>query len=413
MLGVILFAGAMTLTSTVWARQAEVVKTNGQTIKGELVKKTDEQVILQDASGIKIIIPSTDIKSFKLLETIDEYYNKASAALKPDDKEGRYKLAYEMNEKKAYHLAEKELTSLAVKFPTDKRISLLLKLVRFQKEKGAAKVPGKAPAKATKKVPGKAPATLANVDREVISQEGINRVSVYEYNFAIQPRPVVKVPREVLDEFLEEFKGEAYTDVEGNNKTVPKNRAETARFLGLRGNKSWQQLDAIMAFSRSGTRKYYGKIEVASDPPAMRGFRNIVNRRYVAGYFRQHFGNGVAVKGLYLFAGNSTQEVYSNFYILHKFEDASGNRLIDRSNPEQSLLLQWGLPRSKATYPAPDIKGWRSSFRDTNNKQFRDMASWIRTLYKPKPNYEIEYQLPPKPVAKKKGGAPKKPGGDK
>jgi len=399
--GVFLIAGVLAVGSYSWARQAEVVKTNGQVLKGELVKKTADEIILQDSSGIKIKIPNTEVKSFKLLKTIEEEYAERTAALKPDDKEGRYKLAYEMNEKKAYHLAEKELVGLAAKFPNDKRITLLLRLVRL---KGANKAAPTNPATKKTKTKSKAPvakttaATAGN--RELISQEGINSIRVYEYNFSASPRPAVRIPREVLDEFMTKFKGERYTDADGNERAIPKTRTEQNKFFALRGSKSWQQLDAIMYFGRSGAREYYSKIEVLGDPPALKAFKTTAYR-YVTNYFRSNFGDGAAVEGLYLFQGNTVEQVYSNFYILSQFKDESGRRMINRDQPEQSLLLQWGLPRSKATYPAPEIKGWKPTFTGTESKQFQTIAAWIRTLYVPAPNYDVTYELPPKVVEKK------------
>ena len=77
--------------------------------------------------------------------------------------------------------------------------------------------------------------------------------------------------------------------------------------------------------------------------------------------------------------------------------------MIDRDYPEKSLLLQWGLPRDIAKYPAPeDLKRWRPSFTNTKSRQYQLILKWIDSLYDPAPNYEVKYSLPPKVVDKTK-----------
>ncbi len=55
--------------------------------------------------------------------------------------------------------------------------------------------------------------------------------------------------------------------------------------------------------------------------------------------------------------------------------------MIDRASPEMSLLLQWGLARESARYPAPEIDGWEPMFRSTDDSEFRRYVDWIDSLF--------------------------------
>ncbi|MCD6303865.1 MAG: hypothetical protein J7M21_02765, partial [Planctomycetes bacterium] len=90
---------------------------------------------------------------------------------------------------------------------------------------------------------------------------------------------------------------------------------------------------------------------------------------------------------------------YTNFLILDSFHKPGGLRMIRRDNPEESLLLQYALPRNIARYRHPEKI--RSAFRSRNDPGYRLTLQWIRSLKGPlHPDYRIKY-LPPnvmKPV---------------
>ena len=87
----------------------------------------------------------------------------------------------------------------------------------------------------------------------------------------------------------------------------------------------------------------------------------------------------------------SAAAAYTNFFVLSQLE-VDGHELINRSAPEDSLLLQWGLPRKDAKYPAPNIKGWKPYFHGVKDHRYVDALKWIRGLYAdlPERNYGID-----------------------
>jgi hypothetical protein len=100
---------------------------------------------------------------------------------------------------------------------------------------------------------------------------------------------------------------------------------------------------------------------------------------------------------------NHDQTVYTNLYILQKYRTNDGLPLLNWENPEQSVLFQMGLPREDSLFPHPNAPigvagrdGWKRTFRDVDEKMFRRSVEWVRSMYKPRPDYAIPY-VPVKP----------------
>ena len=90
--------------------------------------------------------------------------------------------------------------------------------------------------------------------------------------------------------------------------------------------------------------------------------------------------------------------MYTNFYILSKFQLAGGTPLINWEEPEKSPLLQLGLPRGKSRRPHPEVPHrvsghdmFKATFQTTEDPQFKQAVEWIKSLYRPRPEYPIAY----------------------
>jgi hypothetical protein len=73
--------------------------------------------------------------------------------------------------------------------------------------------------------------------------------------------------------------------------------------------------------------------------------------------------------------------------------------MIDRAHPEDSLLLQYGLPRNEAKVPHPDVQGFRPAFRrGRDDTKYQAIARWIGSsllIDAPlTPDYGIQYDPP-------------------
>lgn len=224
-------------------------------------------------------------------------------------------------------------------------------------------------------------------DREsprLLEPEQINVIKVWELPTDLDDMQVsVRIPRAIMLEVFDRYRSEP---------EVPKGRAEQQAFLRRPAS---EQLELLfnLAPAHPGIRAYYQDVQVNGEPASMIEFRRRVYGNYIQRYFRRYFGGGeVPQVTLVSAAGNSLVEMYTNFYILHMAE-VNGRRMIDRGSPEDSLLLQWGLPREAARFPAPDVSGWRPMFRGVDDPNFVRMAETLGMLYD-SPDYGIDYPLP-------------------
>jgi hypothetical protein len=95
---------------------------------------------------------------------------------------------------------------------------------------------------------------------------------------------------------------------------------------------------------------------------------------------------------------------YTNFYILQNYTKAvkadsgvfgKGDlRMIDRQQPERSILLQYALPGAIAEYDHPDVNGYRPAVRGLNDPRYHQILDWIGSSLKAEdPNYGIDYPV--------------------
>ena len=93
---------------------------------------------------------------------------------------------------------------------------------------------------------------------------------------------------------------------------------------------------------------------------------------------------------------NGEKTVYTNFFYLQS--PTIGNQdMINRQIPERSLLLQYGLDRSAAEWPHPEVVGWRPKFQNKQDKFFQLIGDWIGSLWTPTPDYGITEQSQDRP----------------
>jgi hypothetical protein len=213
-----------------------------------------------------------------------------------------------------------------------------------------------------------------------LSKEDIALIKVYEVDLESDPPPTIKIPRNELRNFLKEFQGD---------DRVPRGKQAQDRWVRSDGHKQLELLFKVRA------RDYYKHVRVTSRIESLRAFSNI-HRRYILGYFQPTFGSG-AIQSLYIFPqGRDSERIeMTNYYILTQ-ATVDGKPIIDRNAPEQSLLVQWGLPREEAKFPAPDIDGWEPKFKDTKDERFIEHVEWIKSLVPANQgsNLGIDYRLP-------------------
>jgi len=194
--------------------------------------------------------------------------------------------------------------------------------------------------------------------------------------------PRLKIERETVERFLRE-----YTD----HPLIPTTREGREAFY----RKSEEGILDVMFRVRA--REFYGEVKVIDDPRSVDLFRKRVQATWlVNNCATSRCHGGPDTGGLWLVnrRKRSDASTYTNLLILERTSLGDGTPLIDYERPENSPLLQLGLPRGDTARPHPEVRGWRPSFRSRRSRSFRQSIDWIESMYKPRPEYPIEYTPP-------------------
>ena len=214
----------------------------------------------------------------------------------------------------------------------------------------------------------------------MLADDEIEMIKVYEVDLSADPPPRIAIPRDKLRDFLKEFQ---------QDDRIPRGKTNQEKWLRADGHVHLRLLFDLKA------RDYYKHVRVKSQNPALREWGNI-HRRHILGYFQPTFGAG-QVEGLYLFPRHRDSErvEMTNYYILTQ-ATINGVPLIDRNQPEESLLVQWGLPRASAKFPAPEVEGWEPKYKDMKDERFIAHVDWIKSLFPGNQgsNLGVNYKLP-------------------
>jgi hypothetical protein len=182
------------------------------------------------------------------------------------------------------------------------------------------------------------------------------------------------------------------------------------RYLGSQGNAADfdAEPDAQQAIDilQTGDPNLARDIHPTTDPRVLLEYRNRVQPRILAGCAAAGCHGGGGSGGFFLyFNAEETLPAYTNFYILQEtgrtleggemFGTAPVYRpMIDRVHPESSLILQFGLPRSVAATPHPDVQGFKPIFRGSNDAVFLEVSRWIGSMTPIEPDYGIKFDIP-------------------
>lgn len=363
------------------ASEAVLHTADGRIVIGDFVSESEQEVVLE-IDGVKTVYPRAQVSDLQIILTEAELFAERRKVIADDDLPSRVDLIAQMIDEKVYDLAKAEIDALATDFPDEpfaKGLEQLLKTA--QAGEALASVPepktGDNPRLQTSPRGG-AGATLLTKEQVVIVKLGERH----------RPDPDTSIklviPPTVITELF---------DLHTGHPAVPDTRDAQADFRDLG---TWEQL---AVFESVGDNGLTGKIRIVGDPPALKSFRQTINPRYIWSYFGRHFSGQVEGVDLTMRRPNAVPEAYTNFVKLSRMQ-VDGHKMINRMEPEKSLLLQWGLPRQIATHPAPEAERWKPYFQSRQDPQYLSLLGWIDALGT-SPDY-----LNVLPAPLRSGGAP-------
>lgn len=384
-------AGLMlSLTASAIARQAIVKLDDGRQIRGELVAENAQEVILEIA-GIRTTFERQRVTDLEYVKSVQEQYQERRSQIADDDLDKRYELVRWLFENKGYTLAKAELADLIERYPRDSRLVPMQNLIdarlKLLEEPQATPTRPERP-RPERPEPGQPakPAVEGEVtdfDRQPpaprFTDEQINLMRVYEINTSTQPN--VHVPNDVMEEVYKRYPGE-----EG----VPVGAQAQRQALGAPG---WRKLQLLFQLK---ARDLYPRVVVHTEPQTIADFRTNVHSRYLLTYCATtncHGGKDAGAFFAFRFEPASNATVYTNYYILQKYNTNRGY-MIDREKPERSFLVQYGLPAADAAIAHPDVPGYRPLFRNIQDPRAQSVLRWIASLGVMAMDYPIEYTIP-------------------
>jgi hypothetical protein len=167
----------------------------------------------------------------------------------------------------------------------------------------------------------------------------------------------------------------------GGNRLLP------ATDEGLRHLLAMHDQDVLQLLFDLRARGLYGEVEVLQPPESLRRFATDVHDAWLVTRCGTRSCHGGKDSGRFrllrrgrvddrLRAGNLLQLERASFH---------DGPVLNWITPANSLLIQYALPRSKASTPHPRVPGWRPAMDDT-----RMMATlkWIRSMRQPRPTID-------------------------
>jgi hypothetical protein len=88
--------------------------------------------------------------------------------------------------------------------------------------------------------------------------------------------------------------------------------------------------------------------------------------------------------------------MYTNFLLVQGYKpkkpiEGKDYVMLDRVNPEDSLLLLYGLPQQDSPLPHPKVKNFRPIFKGRNDPKYKAIVDWAtHTLAPIAPDYGID-----------------------
>lgn len=368
-------------------REAIVTLRDGQRYTGILVERNAERVVLR-ISGIDMPIKAASIDRINVLPPISERYRELRDAIADDDVDALLRLVDWLRARGQWNLALSEVDDVLARHPEHPDAKYLKTLITQQKKLAEGpKVPRPRPEAPEAQAPA-APEAAPAIP--LLSERDINIIKVYEVDLANPPRMVID--HATIARLIQEHP---------DDPLIPPTAAGRDALYRIPPVKILELMFKMQA------RNLYDQVKILDQPESMRAFRDDVHRTWIAGSCattRCHGGTEAGRLRLESRRPGTDATVYTNFLILDRFKLADGTPLINYDEPAKSPLLQLGLPRDSSLYQHPTVIGresqsdlWRPVFRSVDDRRFGNAVDWIKSMYRPRPQYPVQYEIPAPP----------------
>ena len=374
---------------------------DGTIVRGEILKDSLEEVEFQ-VDSVRGRVPREKVYRVMLELEFETRYARVKAAIAPEEHGRRLGLARWLADQDRLDLAVTELEALLRDGDVEEAREMLREInarvklelaVKESKENSKKKAASKAAdaaaaeqeqtadagSNSAKPAPRGAPTTREMLPKDLLSNEDVNLVRVYEIDFKDPPR--LTVSPEGVRQLILRY---------GASALVPATTQERNALY----SKSSVEIARLMFDLKA--RDLYNYIEVEEDPTSVAKFRTRVHNSWlISNCATSRCHGGVDAGRFFLYTGNAKDQRirYTNLLTLLNFK-VDGKPVVNFEDPPDSLLIQYAMTRSSARYPHPDVKGWRPVLSTTTPQLLQDTLDWIRSMYQPRPEYPVKYVAP-------------------
>jgi hypothetical protein len=350
------------------ARQGVVRTKDGRSIEGDVVDAGADGVNITTRAGA-VTISRAEIESIQYSVNIREVYQQRLAALPADaGAKAHVELARWLYESKAYDLADREVDAALAKDPASSDAQMLRTSIRraIEFERSRTSTPALDPRRAVTR-----PSTAG--EKKLLNADQINVIKQLELRKN------------------ENFRVRFEKDVKN-------------RFARSQGQGSAAELASLpdpvkaMVIMEKGTPEMRRDVRIVDDPGPLAYYKRTIQPMIIAGC-GSNACHGGANAGQFVLHTAVTNDAasYTNFYYLTQYSKMIGGieyKAINRVRPQDSLLIQFGLPRDVASPKHPDVPGFAPMFRGGDDK-IRLVDGWMGQALLPlEPDYGIDMPLP-------------------
>lgn len=373
---------------------------DGTIVRGEILKDSLEEVEFK-VDSVRGRVPREKVYRVMLELEFDTRYARIKAAIAPEEHGRRLGLARWLTDQGRLDLAIMELEALMRDGDVDEAREMLREInarvkleksVKESKQLAANKgnsptetgVSTASPSDSAKGATGNGaprmvPTTRDMLPKDLLSNEDVNLIRVYEIDFKDPPR--ITVSPEGVRQLILRYGSSALVPAttQDRNALYSKGSVEIARLM----------------FDLKA-RDLYNYIEVEEDPTSVAKFRTRVHNSWlISNCATSRCHGGVDAGRFFLYTGNAKDQRirYTNLLTLLNFK-VDGKPLVNFEDPPNSLLIQYAMTRSSARYPHPDVKGWKPVLSVSTPQLLQDTLDWIRSMYQPRPEYPVKYVAP-------------------
>ena len=324
-----------------------------------------------EVNGVPMTLDRSRVSHVILEPPIDEQYLNRRLALDSNDIVSHLALCQWLIDTKQYDHAEAELQQVRAQH-NDPESHRLLRIVQAQLELHSSTLQETTPAET-----GNDESDPTSEAPRLLSADEVNLIRVYEID--LQDPPRMLFPRDAIDALIQQH---------GDSRLIPDTEIEQSKLYKA------EPLELVRLLFRLRARELYPRINVLSEPTALQLFRERVHDTWLmnnCSTSRCHGGNNSGRLRLLRRGADPTRTRYTNLLVLDRFRTADGAPILDWELPDESLLIQYGMPRNETRTPHPDVPGWEPLFSGSRRDLKNGAILWMESMMRmPRPQYPID-----------------------